>query len=57
MMHTFNSLYQTLIFNDKYKLNYCKMQFLKKKSSTILVVVKDIYLYIQSIYTPELMIF
>ena len=30
MMDTYNSLYQTLIFNDKYKLNYCKMQFLKK---------------------------
>ena len=35
MMHTFNNLYQTLIFNDKYKLNYCKMQFPKKKSSPI----------------------
>ena len=46
MMYTLKSLYQALIFNDKYKLNYCKMQFLKKKSSTILGVVKHIYLYI-----------
>ena len=43
----FYSLYQALIFfNDKYKLNYCKMQFLKKKLSSILVLVKHIYLCI-----------
>ena len=43
MIHTFTSLCQTLIFNDKYKLNYCKMQFLKKKSSTIHGTISRVY--------------